>query len=263
MRHGSVILVAAIAISACSPEEARHKAAGNVLFKQGDLDGAIREYRAALAKNPKDAGSHALLGNALFEKERYDDARKEYEAALASDSRARAALQGIVAIDVRQGNDDDARAKLEQMIKNEPHDSEAHAALGKLLYAKNDLDGAERHLREALVYAQNDPSALYTLGLVLAKKKAREQANAIFDRLEQVAPRKAYAPYGRAVAAATAGDDDEALKQLAIALDRGIDDLGQVERDPAFATLKSSPRFVSLVASAKTRAPPKRGSPGP
>jgi tetratricopeptide (TPR) repeat protein len=257
------ILAGSVVLGACSPEEAKHKAAGNVLFKQGDLDGAAREYREAIKANAKDANGHTLLGNALFEQARYDESRREYEAALALDAKARAALQGLVMIDLREQKDDAARATLERMLANQPRDSEAHAALGKILYAKGDLAGAERNLREALVYAQNDPSALYTLGLVLAKKKDQDQAGVIFDRLERVTPGKAYAPYGRAVAAAAAGRSDEALEQLAVALDRGIEDLGQVERDDSFAAIRSLPKFAELVAAARTRAPPKKGSPGP
>ncbi len=257
----TVFVVAIAFAGGCSPEEAKHKAAGNVLFKQGDLDGAAREYREAIKVNPKDSNGHTLLANALFEKEQYDESRREYEAALALDPKARAALQGVVMIDLRQHKDDDARAVLERMLKNEPRDSEAQAALGKILYAKGDLDGAERHLREALVQAQNDPAALYTLGLVLAKRHEQDQASTIFDRLERVTPGKADAPYGRAVAAAAAGRNDEALKQLAVALDRGIEDLGEVERDESFAAIRSLPKFAELIAAARTRAPPKKGSP--
>src|SRR5262249_49005937 len=100
----------------------------------------------------------------------------------------------------------------------------------------------------------------YTLGLVLAKKKDPEQANAIFDRLEQLAPGQAYAPYGRAVAAAMAGRDEEAEKLLALAFARGIDDPAQVEPAPSFGRLRSDPQFQQLV---HTRAPPQKGSPGP
>ena len=242
----------------CSSDGAKHKAAGNVLFKQGDLDGAIREYRAAVAAQPKDANAHTLLGNALFEKSSWDEARKEYQASLELDGKARAALQGLATLELRQNHPQEARALYEKMIAAEPRDGEAHTALGKILFATGDLDGAERHLRDALVYAQNDRSALYTLGLVLATKKEPEQANAIFDRLEQLAPDRAYAPYGRAVTAAMAGDNDKALQQLAIALQRGVDDPTEIERDPAFEKLRSDPRFQELV---RTRAPPKKGSP--
>jgi tetratricopeptide (TPR) repeat protein len=248
--------------AACSSESAKHKAAGNVLFKQGQLDRAIGEYRAAVAVAPEDANARTLLGNALFEKADWTGARLEYEAALALDGRARAALQGLTTLELRQRHPDAARALLTRLLMIEPRDAESQAALGKLEYQTGDLDGAERHLREALVYAQNDPAALYTLGLVLAKKRDQEQATAIFDRLDGVTPGKAYAPYGRAVAAAVSGRDDEALRWLSLALERGIDDLADVESDASFARLRSAPRFVELLAAARTRAPPRKG-PGP
>jgi superkiller protein 3 len=259
-----ISVAALLLLTACSSEEARHKAAGNVLFKKGDLDGAEKEYRSALAANPKDANSHTLLGNVLFEKNDYPRAEAEYQSALTADGKARAALQGLAMVQLRQGQPALAGKTYERMLALEPHDAEAHVALGKILFGERDLDGAERHLREALVQAQNDASALYTLGLVLAKKKDEAQANAIFDRLERVTPGKAYAPYGRAVAAAVDGKQDEALKQLAVALERGVDDLAQVESDESFAALRSLPEFQSLVARARTRAPPtKKGNPPP
>jgi tetratricopeptide (TPR) repeat protein len=262
MKHFAVVVIALV-VGACSSEGARHKAAGNVFFKANDIDGAVHEYRAAVAAQPNDANAHTLLGNALFEKSAWDESRAEYQKALELDGSARAALQGLASLELRQGHPKEARALYERMVAAQPSDGEAHAALGKLLYAEGDLDGAERHLREALVRAQNDRAALYTLGLVLAKRKDLEQANAIFDRLEALAPDRAYAPYGRALAAAEAGRDDEAFKQLAVALDRGVDDVASVERDPGFARLKGDKRFVDLVAAARGRAPPRKGSPGP
>ena len=86
---------------------------------------------------------------------------------------------------------------------------------------------------------------------------AAPEANAIFDRLELLTPAKAYAPYGRAVAAAATGNSDEAVKWLTAALDRGIDDLGQVERDESFRALKDLPKFAELIATARARVPPK------
>ena len=87
------VLVVLVGISGCSPPGARHKAAGNVLFKKGDIDGALAEYQGAVKADPKDANALTLLGNALFEKERYAEARAAWEQALAFDPRARAALQ--------------------------------------------------------------------------------------------------------------------------------------------------------------------------
>jgi tetratricopeptide (TPR) repeat protein len=263
-RRACLFAVALVACAAaCSPEEAKHKAAGNVLFRRGDIEGALREYRAAADANPRDANAQTLIGNALFEKERYDEAAAAYERGLSLDPGARAAAWGLITIYLRRGQEAPARARLQELVQREPRDFQAQAALGKLLYGAGDLDSAERHLREALTFAQNDPAALYALGLTLAKKHDREQARAIFDRLDAATPNKAYAPYGRAVAAAVAGSSDEALTWLSTALARGVDDLDQVERDDAFASLRTRPRFTELIAQARLRAPPQKGSPGP
>jgi cellulose synthase operon protein C len=259
-RAAVVFLLFAVAScgAGCSREEARRKAAGNVLFKTGDYDGAIREYRAAIVAAPKDPNSQTLLGNALFEKESWDEAKAAYQAALALDPQARAALQGLAMLHLRQKNNTEARAAFEKMVAANARDSEAHAALGKLYYADKQLDQAEQHLRQALTWAQNDTSSMYTLGLVLAKKKELAQANVVFDRLEAATAGKAYAPYGRAVAAAIAGKTDDALTQLQIALDRGIDDLAQVESDEGLASLKGLPRFTEMMAAARAKQPAKK-----
>lgn len=235
----------------CNAEAPRHKAAGNVLFKQHDLVGAESEYRQAIAVDKKDPYAHALLGNVLFEQSKLEAAQSEYQLALALDGKTRAALQGLamIALDRRQP---DAAAKLyERMLQLEPRDPEASVALGKVLYAKGDLDGAERHLKNALTVAQNDPAALYSLGLVLAKRQQFDEAKAMFDRLEQQTPGKAYAPYGQAVVASLSGHSDAAMKWLDVALGRGVMHLEEVEHDENLAGLRSQPQFAALLMRAK------------
>jgi len=231
----------------CSPTEARHKAAGNVLFKKGDFDGALREYDAAIAANGKDANGYTLRGNVHFERERYAEAERDYRAALERMPEARAARQGIAQIALRTGRDDEARKQYEAMIAEVASDVEAHAALGKLLFRAGELEGAERHLRDALMYAQNDTATLYTLGLVLAKKRQLDPALEIFARLDATDPKRPYAPYGRAVAYARLDRRDDALAALREAFARGMTDVDAVKRDDAFERLRDDARFVAIV----------------
>ncbi|MSP61538.1 MAG: tetratricopeptide repeat protein [Myxococcales bacterium] len=253
-----VALALALLVGGCVGEEARRKAAGNVLFHNGDLIGAAREYRAAIAAKPEDSNGHTLLGNVLFEQNQLDEAKRCYQDAVARDPKAREARRGLATVALRQGDIASARQLFEALTTDAPNDPEAQSALGKLLLSQGDLDGAEPHLRAALAVASNDPSALYCLGLTLAKKKQRAAAQEVFDRLEAAAPGQPFAPYGCAVAAAIGGDRDEALRWLATALQRGIGDLDAVVADPAFSSLKTDPRFVAAIAEARTRAGPKR-----
>jgi Flp pilus assembly protein TadD len=55
---------------------------GNALYGEGDLEGAIREFREALRSKPEDPEVHYNLGLALYEKRDLDGAAVEYRAAL-------------------------------------------------------------------------------------------------------------------------------------------------------------------------------------
>lgn len=242
-------------------DKPQHKARGNVMFHAGDVAGAAREYRAAVAADPKDPNAHTLLGNALFEQGDTAGAEASFRAALGLDAGARDARRGLATVLLRGGRMAEARAELEALVRQAADDPTAHASLGKVLRAQGDLDGAEKQLREALALAQNDPSATYVLGLVLAEKNQQAQALEVFDRLEQVTPGKAYAPYGKAVVAARGGRKDEALKWLAVAVERGVDEIERVVSDPAFAALRDDGRFGALIAEGRRRAPPPTPTP--
>jgi tetratricopeptide (TPR) repeat protein len=113
-----------------------HNNLGNVLVDKGDLDAAIQEYREALRLYPKYADAHNYLGNALFDKGGLDAAIQEYKEAL----------------DINPGYAD------------------AHNNLGNAFFDKGDLDVAIREFREALRINPKDEMARNNLRLALARK---------------------------------------------------------------------------------------------
>ena len=103
------LLVAALVFfTGCVGGQAEHKARGNVMFHNGDVDGAIVEFRAAIAAAPKDANAFTLLGNALFEKAKYDESEQAYRNALAIDPHAREARRGLATCELRLGRPGEA-----------------------------------------------------------------------------------------------------------------------------------------------------------
>ncbi len=52
---------------------------------------------------------------------------------------------------------------------------------------------------------------------------------------------------------AVAGHTEPALRWLEVALERGVDDVAAVERDPGLAMLRNDPRFGRLMARARGR----------
>lgn len=59
-----------------------HNNAGNFYLRQGNVDAALAEYRAALRLNPDFADAHYNLGWAYRSKGRDDDALREYQTAV-------------------------------------------------------------------------------------------------------------------------------------------------------------------------------------
>lgn len=260
---GLVCCLGLLGLVGCVGRGVHHKARGNVLFHNGDIPGAITEYRAAIAAAPGDANAYTLLGNALFEQAQYEPAAQAFKDALARDPQAREARRGLATCQLRLGHPAEAEAGFTALVQSHRGDYEAEAALGKLLLARGDLDGAEQHLGEALRWVQNDPPTLYALGLALARKKEQAQALEIFGRLDGAAPGQPYAAYGRAVTFAQSGRKEEALQWLGRALERGVDPLEEVMSDPDLASLRDDPRLGAMVAEARKRAPPrppKKGS---
>ncbi|HEX4445472.1 MAG TPA: tetratricopeptide repeat protein, partial [Polyangiaceae bacterium] len=68
-----------------SPSPALDRAFGEISELQGDYDGAIAHYNAALAKDPKDATSHFRLGVALRRTRKFDEAVTELDKVAAVD----------------------------------------------------------------------------------------------------------------------------------------------------------------------------------
>src|SRR5690349_15402918 len=98
---GRRIFLAVFALSlaaGCVGEEAKHKAAGNVLFKRKDYAGAEVEYRKAVVAKPKDVGAHLLLAESLFNQQKLEAARGEYQVALTLKPKSAEAHKGLAEV---------------------------------------------------------------------------------------------------------------------------------------------------------------------
>ena len=77
-----MLLLALVSVAAPQEGAVTHLDRGNALLDQGDLDGAIAEYREALRLKPDYANVHNNLGVALKGKGGLDGAIAEYREAL-------------------------------------------------------------------------------------------------------------------------------------------------------------------------------------
>jgi tetratricopeptide (TPR) repeat protein len=115
---------------------------GLALLATGDVAGAGEAFRRELESNPNDFLSNLQLGALLKQDQKYDEAR----ALLARALRIRPGDPGVryqmATIDLAEGRVEQARVKLEALVKESPQFTEAHVSLATVYYRlKRKADG--------------------------------------------------------------------------------------------------------------------------
>jgi glycosyltransferase involved in cell wall biosynthesis len=123
---------------------------GEALFESGDLDGAERCFRAALAANPKDARALSNLAVVAFQAGRLGEAVEALERALEHEPEHRPSLANYVDACIAHGDPRRALPALGRLLRAHPHDPE----LVQLLLQ---VAGAREH-RLRIVFASDDPT---------------------------------------------------------------------------------------------------------
>lgn len=225
---------------------------GNALFREGDVDGALTQYRAALAADPQNARAHfnlavvlqglgradealphyeraasadppfapALvnLGNAL--RDRGDLARAEalYRRALSLDSKDAHALNNLGGICFGRGDLDEARDLYRRAV--ECGNVAANVGLGKCLHHFGDPSAALERYRAALATNSRDAAAHHGCGLSLSALGRAGEALAHYERALDIDPafNRTLVDWGDALA--DLGRLDEAVAFYRRALER-------------------------------------------
>lgn len=264
------VLVCGLLAAGCDSGPAKHKAAGNLYFKQGKYAEAQAEYQQAVKLAPTDAGAQILLGNARFELDDLAGAKAAYEAALALDEAAPEAHRGLAILLVKASPGDRAaweaaRGHLRRVIDANPRDRNALVSAAQLLsehadpadpetYALAQRE-AEELLRKALPLDDRDPRTLFQLALVYARKGDVKTALTVTQRIAEVVPdRPGFAAYTRAIVHTIAREDDAALAALEelLRLDTKTDP-AVWRKDPWLAPLARAPRFEVVLGEAAAR----------
>lgn len=202
--------------------------------RQGDLQEAVREYRAALAADPRDADAHSNLGSVLDTLGQREEAIAELRAALALEPDLAVAHNNLGAALLRAGREAEARSELRAALAIDPDYAEAHHNLGLSLAAGGELAAAEEEYRRALAAEPGYLSAEVGLARVLARQGRLAEAIAEFRRVLERRPDDAAVHHDLGTALAQSGDLDAARSELtrAVELDPGAslaeNDLGNV-----------------------------------
>jgi tetratricopeptide (TPR) repeat protein len=155
---------------------------GEALDEMKDPEGAIREFRAAVAANPKEPNVHFGLGYLLWTKGRDPDAAQEFEAEIANDPHHVQAILYLADTKIRMNKMDEARPLLEQVQKLDPSIAMQHLDLGIVYADENRKPDARAEFEMAIKISPANVNAHYRLARLYRSMGMASEAKAEFDK---------------------------------------------------------------------------------
>lgn len=163
---------------------------GSAYLQAGQGAKAAGLYEKLAAQRPNDLDIKSRLALARFARGSYRDAITLYQDILQHAPNDVAAWNNLSAAQLADNQRDAAIRSAEKAIGLAPDAAQPRATLGHALHGAGQLRAAEEQLRAALASAGEAvlPEVSNGLGLVLAKQGRLDEALAIFQQLEHVAP---------------------------------------------------------------------------
>lgn len=155
---------------------------GEALDEMHDPVGAQREFRAAIAADPKEPDAHFGLGYLLWTKGQYPEAAHEFQAELDNDPKHQQAMLYLADADIQLDKLDDAAPLLETLAAQEPANSMAHRDLGVIYAARGRNADAVAQFQQAIRLAPNDVNAHYRLARLYRTMGRTADANDEFQK---------------------------------------------------------------------------------
>jgi len=178
-----------MALALAAPDSAQmHQLLAHEEIKEGNSNGAIAQFRKAIAANPHLPGIHyelADLLNTSADPSVKKDAEQEYHAALTENPLDEKAECRLADIDAGKGNAQQALKEYSRAIELQPADTDAKVGLAKALIEMNQIDKAQAVLEQAIQQDPANPAAHYRLSTLYKKQGRIEDAKREVDLYKQ------------------------------------------------------------------------------
>jgi tetratricopeptide (TPR) repeat protein len=200
--------------------------AGELRWKLGYLDDAVRELRATVELRPSEPQGWRALGGALldasgvmlganqYRRDHLEESVRALQKALAgspSDAGARVFLGTALR---RLGREEDAILAYAEASRLDPRDARAPLALGEIHEARGDLEKALREFERAAEIASSDPRPHRGVGSVHLQRGDAAAAASSYRRALEIDPRMGEARYGLALALFRSGRPEEGRREM-------------------------------------------------
>jgi choline-sulfatase len=222
--------------------------------RQGDTDGAEREYLASLAKQPNQHRVLGALGTLALRRNDLDLAEKRFREALALAPTFVEAMSDLGFLDLMRGDQAGAQGWYERAIAVDPTYPHVYRRLADLFYDRKDQGQALAYYRKVLAMLPH-----YFEVLIQAGNSARflgdaGTAAAYYGEAGTVRADSWIPPYNLACLRATTGDPDGALVLLGEAVDRGFTSSKLLDENDDFDGLRTRPGWALLAARVRDAA---------
>ena len=169
-----------MALALAAPDSAQmHQIMAHEEIKEGNTNGAIAQYRKAMAIDPHLPGIHfelAELLNTSQDASVKKEAEQEYRRALTANPLDEKAECRLGEIDAARGNTSQALEEFLRAVALQPADSDAVLDLAKTLIAMDQLDKARALLEEAIRIDPTNAIVHYRLSTLYRKQGRMEDA---------------------------------------------------------------------------------------
>ena len=212
-----------------------------------DWAGSESEFRRAIELSPNNADAHRGYAHLLSNIGRHEEALREVERARELDplSLITNTLQGQFLHFA--GRDDEAVRSLEKTFELDPNFWVARTHLAYVFIRKKMYGQALTELGKAREQSRGNTTTIALTGYVLALSGERGQARGVLEELRKLSRERYVPPYNMAIVHHGLGEREEALAWLEKAVEGRDVLLTFVAVDPKWETLRSDPRFDSLL----------------
>jgi cellulose synthase operon protein C len=141
-----------------------------------EMAAAEADIKKSIAVAPQNALGYSAMGGLLASRGKFQEAQSYFEQALDRDPNHFAALKGLVAIFLRQGQNGKAIERVRQQIAKSPNNDSFYTLLGSLQADGRDWAAAEASLQKAVSLNQNDLAAFSLLSKVQVRQGSADKA---------------------------------------------------------------------------------------
>lgn len=226
-----------------------HNSLGYIRFYYyWDWDPAEKEFRKAMAMNPRYSLAYAAYAYFLTARERFPEAKMAMDKAVELDPLSPQINTDKAFTLFYMREYDQAIGFLKNALALEPKSALAHIWLGRAYQEKKMYNEAITEYEKTLGGIKDWPVALAAIGYVYGITGRKEEAQKMLDRMKAVADTRYVTPYGVALVYASMNEMDKAFEYLGKALEERSNWLVWLKQDPRWVLIRDDPRYQDLMA---------------